>query len=272
MPRRARGTSPGDDRREHHEHHDRAEARGEHVVPGDRDRIGRHDRQRFDAGVRIGRTNDRQPGDRGEQGLDGLEAEPQSHVLGVDGGQRVPERREPALDVDAEEVQDEKHQHDRREPGDDEDDATEDGGRRRLAGAARRALSRPRSRHGQTSTQRRKPPRNASSFAPRRQFGGSFPTSRRSRRRGRRTRARAPPRGARSSRARPFASACSPSSLASPLADVVLERRLAEREVGELHRLEDPVDDHRRAEAGAEPEEEHASALRSCRAPASPRR
>src|SRR6188472_595849 len=46
-------------------------------------------------------------------------------------------------------------------------------------------------------------------------------------------------------------------TVASPLADVVLERRLPEREVAELHRLELAVDDHRRPEPGSEPEKEH---------------
>src|SRR5262249_1123260 len=45
------------------------------------------------------------------------------------------------------------------------------------------------------------------------------------------------------------------------LADVVLERPLLVRKVAELHRRDDAVQDHRRAEAGAEPEEEHASAV-----------
>src|SRR6185437_644974 len=49
--------------------------------------------------------------------------------------------------------------------------------------------------------------------------------------------------------------------LERPLADVVLERLLLERQVAELHRQDDTVRDQRRAEAGAEPEEEHPSTL-----------
>src|SRR5262249_37296980 len=53
-----------------------------------------------------------------------------------------------------------------------------------------------------------------------------------------------------------------PEPLATGLADVVLVRALLlVREMPELHGLDDPVDDHRRAEPGAEPEKEHASAV-----------
>ena len=52
-----------------------------------------------------------------------------------------------------------------------------------------------------------------------------------------------------------------PVALLPGLADVVLERRLPVREVPQLHRRDDAVEDHRRAEPGAEPEEEHAPAL-----------
>src|SRR5579863_3277316 len=51
-------------------------------------------------------------------------------------------------------------------------------------------------------------------------------------------------------------------ALQSRGANIVLVRPAAlEREVAELHRLEDAVDDHGRAEAGAEAEEQHAAAL-----------
>jgi hypothetical protein len=49
--------------------------------------------------------------------------------------------------------------------------------------------------------------------------------------------------------------------LTAALADVVLERRCTERQVAELQRHCLPVDDERRAEAGAEPEEEHLAVL-----------
>src|SRR4030095_16689762 len=51
-------------------------------------------------------------------------------------------------------------------------------------------------------------------------------------------------------------------ALQSAQADVVLERAaLLELHVAELHPLEGAVDDHRRAEAGAEAEEEHTAAF-----------
>src|SRR5206468_10343887 len=45
------------------------------------------------------------------------------------------------------------------------------------------------------------------------------------------------------------------------LADVVLERGLAEGEMPELHRCDDALEDHRRPESRAEAEEEHPTAL-----------
>src|SRR5262249_13208327 len=50
-------------------------------------------------------------------------------------------------------------------------------------------------------------------------------------------------------------------ALEPPDADIILERvPFLVREVSELHRLEDAVNDERRAEAGSEPEAEHAAA------------
>ena len=45
----------------------------------------------------------------------------------------------------------------------------------------------------------------------------------------------------------------------TPLADVVFKRGFFIRQVSEFHRLDDAVNDHRRAEAGAESEEQHLS-------------
>src|SRR5579864_7112162 len=45
------------------------------------------------------------------------------------------------------------------------------------------------------------------------------------------------------------------------LAEVVLERALAERQVRDLHRLDHTACDQRRSEPGAEPEEEHRAAV-----------
>ncbi len=140
----------GDDRGEHDEHHERPEARREDVIARDCDEVGGENRKRADVRLRVRDADDREPGDRGEEGLERLEEEPEDDVLGVDGSERVPQRGEPALDVDAEEVEDRERECRRGEAG---------GG--------------PRDARGQSSTQRRKPPRNASSLRPRRQCGGS---------------------------------------------------------------------------------------------------
>ena len=56
--------------------------------------------------LRIGDAEDRERRDSGEQRIERLQEEPERDVLEVDRRERVPQRREPALDVDAEEVED----------------------------------------------------------------------------------------------------------------------------------------------------------------------
>lgn len=144
-----------DDRGEHHEHHERPQAGGQEVVSGDGDRIGGQDRECSDPRLWVCVAEDREPGDAREEGLECLQREAEYDVLEVNRGQRVEERLEPARHVDAEEL--EKCE---RKAGDHDD------------------RSRAGDPLGQSGTQRRNPPRNASSLWPSRQFGGSSSSSR----------------------------------------------------------------------------------------------
>lgn len=143
-----------DDRREHHEHDESPEARGEDVVGSDSHEVRREHRERLDFSAGIRGAEDREPREAGEERLERLQDEAEDDVLGVDRGQRVPERREPALDVDTEQMEDENGETCRSKNCD-----------------------RPRQAVRQSVTQRRKPPRNASSLCPRRQFSGSSSSS-----------------------------------------------------------------------------------------------
>src|SRR5262245_1276301 len=106
--------------------------------------------ERADLSRRVRGPKHCHPRDPGEKRLERLEQEPGRDVLGIDRGERVPQRREPALEIDPEELKDDERESRSRE-------------------ARGSAPESPR----QSSIQSRKPPRNASSLCPSRQFGGS---------------------------------------------------------------------------------------------------
>ena len=92
----------GDDRREHQQHHEGADVRRQEAVQRHRGRVaGEHDPE---ARRRVGVAEDRVPGERGQRRLDGLERDGGDDVGRRDLGDRVPEVREPAADVPAEQI------------------------------------------------------------------------------------------------------------------------------------------------------------------------
>ena len=92
----------GDDRGEHQQHHEGADVRRQEAVQRHRGRVaGEHHPE---ARGRIRVAEDRVPRERGQRRLHGLERDARDEVGRRDLGDRVPEVREPAADVPAEQV------------------------------------------------------------------------------------------------------------------------------------------------------------------------
>ena len=92
----------GDDRGEHQQHHEGADVGRQEAVQRHRGRVAGEDD--LEARRRVGVAQDRVPGVGGQRRLDGLERDARDHVGRRDLGDRVPEVREPAADVPAEQV------------------------------------------------------------------------------------------------------------------------------------------------------------------------
>jgi hypothetical protein len=91
-----RERGPGDDRREHEEHGERAEIRRQNAVQGNGDRVTRDDRERLDPVGRIAGPEDPDPGERRENGLQRLQNEPEHQIPDCDVRDRVPKVGDPA--------------------------------------------------------------------------------------------------------------------------------------------------------------------------------
>ena len=110
-----------DDRDEHQERHERPEVGRQEAVSGDADGVGGDDRpDRHLAGV--GGAEDPVVRDACEDGLGRLEDERGDQVARRDRGHLVPEALDPALDVEAEQLADQKEDRDPENPGADLDE------------------------------------------------------------------------------------------------------------------------------------------------------
>src|SRR5215216_365383 len=104
------------DRDEHEEHDERPHVGGQHAVQSGRDRIRGHDRSYSNTRLRIGRSQDVNPGERVERRLYRLEEAPGDEITDRDLGHRVPDRVQPAPDRDTKQVADEQEERQAAEP------------------------------------------------------------------------------------------------------------------------------------------------------------
>ena len=95
---------------------ERADVGGQEAVERDAGGVRGQDLQVGDAPVRERHAQDRVPAERGQRGLRRLQRPARQQVAEPDPGQRVPQLREPAQDVDAEHLEDRQQHRDARQP------------------------------------------------------------------------------------------------------------------------------------------------------------
>ena len=111
-----REAGAGDDRNEHQQRHERADVGRQEAVHPDTDGIGGHDRPQRHAGVRVGVAEDPVVGDPVERRLGHLQQHPGDQIADRNSFELIPEMGQPALDVDAQQVQDDQKRRDDQNP------------------------------------------------------------------------------------------------------------------------------------------------------------